>query len=438
MRIDILNEKVIIDIINKMIFKTIGCTEPVAIALAVIVAYKEIGGKIKSVLVYLDKNVYKNVMAVGIPGTEQKGPKIAIALGLVCGDPGKGLLLLEDVGEKEISEAKKILEKDLINIAMNESATSLSIQAEIETENGRAKAVIGQCHDNVILIEKNGQIIYHHITNSETDTVFLGEYNFAKLDFDHLLGIIGNISEDKLAFLQEKHVLNKKAGKLGIEKCAGMGLGAAYKRLVEEGRLANNFVNQVKMLVAGAVDARMGGMKVLIFGCAGSGNHGISFFLTTGICFEYFQVEKKLQLQAYAFGLIILAAIKHTLGLLSSVCGGAIAAGAAATAAITYALGGNSEQILNSINLIIGNISGMVCDGAKFGCSLKVATGAELAIESSLLALKNIYIPKTDGIIGNSFDETVNNLGLLNKQGMGKVEETILKVLQEKKLLLGY
>src|SRR5208283_5414440 len=99
----------------------------------------------------------------------------------------------------------------------------------------------------------NGQIIYRQITNSEANTVFLGEYDFAKLDFDHLLEIIGNISEDKLAFLQEKHVLNKKAGKIGIEKCAGMGLGAAYKRLMEEGKLANNFVNQVKMLVAGAV-----------------------------------------------------------------------------------------------------------------------------------------------------------------------------------------
>lgn len=427
-----LNKKDIINIINKITFKTLGCTEPIAIALAAAVAYKEIGGKIKAVKIVLDKNVYKNAMAVGIPGTHQKGPKTAIALGLVCGDPSKGLLLLERANKQDISKANKLLNGDLIVISVNDSASSLYIKAEIETEKGFAKAIIEQCHDNIILIEKNGEIIYHKISNSDNSTKFLDEYNFEKLDIVHLINIIKNIPTQKLAFLKEGYILNKKAAEIGIKKCAGMGLGAGYKNLIEKGMLEDNFINQTKMLVAGAVDARMGGIKTQIFGCAGSGNHGIAFFLTVGMCLQHFKVQNILQLRAYTFGLIILAIIKRNLGLLSSVCGGAIAAGAAAASAITYALGGNVEQIINAINLIIGNISGMVCDGAKSGCALKVATGSALAIEAALLSVGNVCIPNTDGIVGDDFTKTVTNLGLLNKQGMWRVEDTVLEILKKK------
>ena len=428
----VIDERAVLDIINKITFKTIGCTEPIAIALAAVVAYKEIQGEIKSVKILLDKNVYKNAMAVGIPGTDQKGPKLAVALGLVCGDPDKGLLLLENTNESNFQAAKKILEKNLISIDVNTKATTLTIQAEIETDRGYAKAIISHCHDNIILIERNGKVIYHKITDTAGGTAFLGEYDFTNLQLNNLISTIEKISPQEIAFLNEGYILNKKAAEIGIAKYAGMGLGANFKKLIDEGILENNFINQTKMLVAGASDARMGGIKVPVYGCVGSGNHGIAFFLTIGNCLSHFQIEQNKQLYAYTFGLIILAAIKQRLGLLSSMCGGAVAIGAAAAAAITYALGGSVEQITNSVNLVIGNISGMVCDGGKCGCSLKIATGSFVAIESACMALNKAAISASDGIIGRNFIETIANLGLLNKQGMRNVEEIILEVLQKK------
>ena len=416
------DESAILDIVDKTIFKTVGCTEPMAIALAVVVAYKEILGEIKSVAVSLDKNVYKNALAVGIPGTGYKGPKMAIALGLIAGDPEKGLLLLENVSTAAIIQAQELLSQNLITITLNEAAKFLNIQATIETTNGKAKAIISQCHDNIVLIEKNGEVIYHRIVDADRQEPFLDEYDFSTLQFDALTALVNQISAAKIVHLEDAYKLNYTAALIGLEKNAGMGLGACWKKLIDQGTLENAFTNRVKMIVAAAADARMGGLNVPILGCTGSGNHGITFFLTIGMCFQHFEINPAISLaHAYVYGLVILAAIKQRLGLLSSICGGAIAAGAAAAGAIVYMLGGNSAAVTNAINLVIGNIAGIVCDGAKNSCALKVSTGAALAVEAALLSLADTKVSVTDGIIAKDFYSTLINLGILSKSGMKKL-----------------
>lgn len=428
-----LNETTIVDLVGKMVFKAMGCTEPVAAALAVAVAYREIQGKVKSVKVSLDKNVFKNAMAVSIPGTKQKGPKIAVALGIVCGNPQKGLLLLEDVTPEAIAKAQELIDQNLIQITLDDSAGGLHIQAVVETENGIAKAIISQCHDNIVLIEKNGKIIYHRIENSEEHTDFLNDYDFTNFTFEQLKSWIEKIPQDKIAFLEEGLSLNKKAAAIGLEENAGMHLGTGYKKIIEQGLLENNFINQAKMLASAAVDARMGGLKVPVYGCAGSGSHGIGFFIAIGVCLQHLKIKRNISLShVYAYGLVILAAIKQAMGLLSPICGGAVAVSAAAAAAIVYALDGDNAAVNNAINLVIGNISGMVCDGAKEGCALKIDSGVTTAIEAALLSLQGATIPLADGIIGNNFNGTLHNLGILDKLGMEKVDETILQVLRDK------
>jgi L-cysteine desulfidase len=425
----LLNENQLLDIIEKMTFKTIGCTEPMAIALAAVVAYKELGGEISEVVVSLDKNVYKNAMAVGIPGTTEKGPKIAIALGLICGDPTKGLLLLEKVTDDDVACAKELLAADKIKITLNEEATSLCIEAKVTTANGKARALIHQCHDNIVLIEKDGQTIFHRITNQQAQE-FLCEYDFSNVQLCNLITTVKKIPLEKISYLNEAYLLNKQAAEVGLETSPGMALGATFQKLIAENLLENSFTNQVKMMVSAASDARMGGIKIPVFGCAGSGNHGIIFFLTIGMSLEHFKITEPAAPYIYAFGLVILAIIKKNLGLLSSSCGGAIAAGAAAAAAITWALGGTIPQINHALCLVIGNIAGMICDGAKFDCALKISTGATLAIDSTLLALHGVKIPNTDGIIGCNFNETMHNLHLLSKTGMAKVDDSILEMLK--------
>ena len=427
------NEHTIVDLVEKMIFKALGCTEPVAAALAIAVAYREIGGEVKSVKVALDKNVFKNAMAVGIPGTNQKGPKIAIALGIVCGDPKKGLLLLEDVTPEAIIKAQDLIDRDLIQITLDNSARCLNVQAEIETSKGVAKAIISQCHDNIVLIEKNGKIIYHRIENTAERTNFLDDYDFSSFNFDQLAKLIEKIPLEEIKFLEEGFALNNAAAKIGLQKGVGMGLGTAYQRLIDQNIIENNFINQAKMLASAAVDARMGGLKVPIYGCAGSGSHGIGFFIAIGVCLQRFPIKRKVSLQhVYVYGLVVLAAIKQAMGLLSPICGGAVAVGAAAAAAIVYALNGNAAKINNAINLVVGNISGIVCDGAKDGCALKIDSGVTVAIQSALLALEGATISLTDGIIGKDFNDTLNNLSMLDKLGMEKVDETILHMLKNK------
>ncbi|MBN1684092.1 MAG: serine dehydratase subunit alpha family protein [Gammaproteobacteria bacterium] len=426
----IFNESTILNIVQNITFKTIGCTEPTAIALAAVTAYQQIKGEIKSVQVTLDKNVYKNAMSVGIPGTDEKGPKMAIALGLVCGNSDDHFLLLKNVSEQNIIQAKQLLDRNCIQIHLNKTAYSLCILAEIETSNGNAKAFISKNHDNITLVEKNGQTIYQKPDDTKNESCWLDQYNFSNLNLDDLIDIIPTIPEHKIVFLLEGFELNKRAAEIGLEKSPGMGLGATQKRWIEEKTIDNNCMNNIKMMVSAAADTRMGGIKTPIWGCSGSGNHGILFFLTIGLYFERFPIKRSISLaHTYTFGLIILAAIKQVLGLLSPVCGGALAAGAAASAAITYALGGNSLQITQAINLVFGNIAGIICDGAKYGCSLKLNTGAACAVESALLALRNTDATKIDGIVGKNFHHTLSNIGYLSKKGMSQVDETLLEIL---------
>jgi L-cysteine desulfidase len=426
----ILKARTILDLLKDMTCTCMGCTEPVAIALAVATAYKTVGGEVKSVEVELSANVFKNTLAVGIPGTDQKGPYVAAALALIVGDPAKGLLILAEVTPEDVAKANELLTKDIIKLALDSSATGLKITAKLATTAGKAKAIISGRHDNIILIEKNDEVIYSKELDIQCAKMpFIDIYDLDNIDLQKIIEEIEQISIAELMFLQEGYELNKKAAELGLAQPCGMMLGVAYKKLIETKQLEDTVSNRIKMLVSAASDARMGGKKIPIFCCSGSGNHGIIYFLTIG---TYLQNSQANILHVYAFGLVLLAIIKKYTGLLSPICGAAVGVGAAVAGALVYAGGGSIEQITNAVDLVFGNIAGEVCDGAKYGCALKIASASTVAIESALLALGGIKIPCSDGIIGKDFKTSLTDLGMLNNSGMSCVDTTILQLLQAK------
>ena len=314
--------------------------------------------------------------------------------------------------------------------------TEIDIRALVRSENGSAEALIRGSHDHIVYVKKNGQLVAGRDEQADgplRGSGDPGEPDLRSLRIDELLSAIEQIPEPELEFLLEAIDTNLAAAEQGLQAAPGMGLGANLRALMEQGALDKSLLNTVKMHAAAAADARMGGLKVPIIGVGGSGNHGITYFITVGLAHRYLSLPPGASLaRSLAFGILLLSLIKQHTGILTPICGCAVAAGAGATAAITHLLGGSPERITAAVKLLLGNLAGLVCDGAKYGCALKVGTSAAVAVESALLAIHGADIADADGIVGRSLNDTLENLGTLHRRGMSNVDETILDIILAK------
>jgi len=412
-----------LNLIRQTVVETIGCTEPVAIAIAASTAYQQIDGDIISIDVTLDKNVYKNAYSVTIPGTDKKGIKNAIALAIANTDPSKGLMLFEDLTKDDIKKADKI-NLNLIEIHHKAKAASIYIEVQIYTTNGSASCLIENSHDNITLITKNDEVICENnciITKKQAATI-------KSFTVTELKDILKKIPEEELSFLKRYIDVNLSAVEQGLQQDPKKNIGTALKNILK----TDSFFDKIKYSAAAAASLRMGGEKVHIIGCGGSGNHGITFFIAIGLTHQYLEEEKGSLTKALAFGLLILLSIKQATGLLTPMCGCSVAAAAAAAGAITYFLNGTDKEILSSINLVLGTLAGMIYDGAKLSCSLKISSSVSVAIESALLAKNGLSICG-EGITDNCLISTIDNLASLHSDGMKKMDEAILNVFSRKK-----
>ncbi len=424
-------------LIQATVFDTIGCTEPVAIALAASRAHRAVGGEVRRVSIALSANVFKNAMSVGIPGSEQKGIRYAVALGLEKGDTELGLALFADVSPKDSERAMALMKHLIIDISVAEE-NGVYIRAEVETDKGTAVLINSGAHDQVVSLSVNG--IEEHTPgkpdcpdNDELAGIEVLLEKIREMDMDGLVALAESIPADRCRTLLEGVDINMVAAEIGLGKRSGMGVGAALLDLIEDGTLGGGVINRVKAMAAAGSDARMGGEMVPVKGCGGSGNHGIAFFLSTGLALRILESRMRKPMErALALGLLLVQYIKAYTGLLTPICGVTVCASAAAAASIVYGLGGSTLQMLAAVKLIDGDIAGILCDGAKHGCALKVATSAGSAVEAALMALEGVSIPDTDGIVGVTLKESLANIRRLQDDGMGEADRTMLALLLEK------
>ncbi len=424
--------QILLRILEENVFLTVGCTDPVAAGLAAAISYKAIGGEIESIRVTLDKNVYKDAIAVGIPGTKRKGLDLAVALCLISGDPNNGLSMLKDVNSEDIVKAEKLLSKHKICFTVNEKARGIFVRADIKTSNGTASALLLDSHDNLVEVTVNGKVVYSKLQSSEKGKFFVPLSEIERLSIRDVLDFVKIIDSSKISFLNTGIEVNMAAASLGEKSEVGIGMGKLYSEMIEKGILSDGIINRTKQKVGAAADARMFGMNIPIYGCFGSGNHGITLFITLGMVGEHIRAEKGKVLEAIAIALLITGLIKSKTGILTPHCGCSVAAGTGAAAGIVYLLGGKEKEIENAIHLMIANLTGMICDGAKYSCSLKMATSAGAAIEAAYMAMLGAEVPGDNGIVGYNLSETMENLRMLTEQGMKDTDRTILGILLQK------
>lgn len=417
-----------IDLLKKEMVPAQGCTEPIAVAYAVSLASKELlpDKIINSIDLYLSGNIIKNALGVGIPGTGQVGLNIAAALGAVIAKPEKKLEILQGFDALQLKQAESLLKK--IKIEQKEIKEKLYIEAVVSGTNHKVKVVIAQTHTNVIYIEKDDRVLYERSCDDKDEMAV----NRTGLTVENIYRFIETVSFEKISFVLDCVEMNRKVSKEGLKGQYGLKVGNKVNH--ENSQM---FVDPVTLQILSATcaasDARMDGCPLPIMTTAGSGNQGIACSMPVIKMAEIMKVNDDKLARALALSNLMVIYIKEFMGRLSPLCGAAIAGGTGACCAMTYLQGGNLNQINCAIRNMVASLSGMICDGAKKTCALKIATGTNAAILSSTLALNNITATSQDGIIFDDVEDTVHNIEKLVKEGLKQTDQTILSIMLNKK-----
>ena len=418
-----------IDAFNSEVVPALGCTEPIAVALAAATSTKLLGGKIERAEIALSGNIIKNGLGVGIPGTGMVGLPIAAALGITGGDPAKELEVLSDVTPEEIEEAKKMVREEKIAITLKEQVDKLYIEAACFSGKNCARTLICGSHTNIVLTELNGKIVSQKSCNafsfdkeSEEKTQ---EYH---MTVEGIWNFINKVPLEKIRYVLDGAEMNKRIALEGLSGDYGLRVGKTLRLNVKKGILCDDLANWAMALTAAASDARMAGCTLPVMSNSGSGNQGITVMMPIVATAERLGASEEKLIRALYLGNLIAIHLKEFMSKLSALCG-TVTASTGASCGIVYLMGGGLPQINYAIKNMIGNISGMICDGAKAGCALKVSTTINAALQSALLAIENIEISETDGIIERDIEKTIKNLATVASEGMEKTDQVILDIM---------
>lgn len=421
------NQKDLLALLQDNITPATGCTEPIAVAYAVAKAKEESEGVLSELRIHVDSNIYKNGLMVTIPGTKEKGLYAAAAFGFLFGKTEKGFRVIEGLEEKDISNAKELIAQGKINIILNREYKGLHIEVELETNKEKVKVITLDNHLNVVSVEKSSKNKDFKPFKKDNKDQKNSNKKIQQFDFEDFLQFSKDVPLKDLEFLEEGVKMNLKIAREGLT--IESGVGSTLSRLVQQGILSDNLVTRAQILCAAASEARMSGSKLPVMSTAGSGNHGITAFLTNYAVAEKQQLSQEDLLRSLALTNLITFYIKSYTGTLSAMCGCGVAAGTGASAGVVYLLGGTRDKIMGALYNMVGSISGVICDGAKEGCAYKLALASGWAVQSALLAFKGAIINKTDGIVDPDFRQLFKNLGHLCDPGMIATDQAILDVM---------
>ena len=420
--------KRIIDLIHQEVVPAIGCTEPIAVALCVAKATETLGTKPEKINVLLSANILKNAMGVGIPGTGMIGLPIAIALGALIGKSEYQLEVLKDSTPDVVEEGKRFIEEKRIHISLKENIEEkLYIEVCCEVGDDKATAVIAGGHTTFIYIERNGEVLFQkqHTASCEKEEECL-ELTLRKV-YDFAL----NTPLDENSFILETARLNKAAAERSFEGNYGHGLGKMLRGTYEHKVMGDSVFSHILSYTSGACDARMAGAMIPVMSNSGSGNQGISATLPVLVFAEENDKSEEELIRALMLSHLTVIYIKQSLGRLSALCGCVVAA-TGSSCGITWLMGGTYDQVAYAVQNMIANLTGMICDGAKPSCALKVTTGVSTAVLSAIMAMENRCVTSVEGIIDEDVDQSIRNLTKIGSKGMNETDKLVLEIMTGK------
>lgn len=407
-----------------------GCTEPACCALAAAHASSHITGPVESIRVEVSGNLLKNAMEVGIPGSGGlRGLPIAIALGVAIADPAKGLGIFTAASAEKLQQAHRL--EPLIKVSLATTAQVIHACVEVVTSRGKARAVISGSHDNLVLLEVDGNVIHTAAAGEVADPGEPLRAELVKHSFREIIEALSRLDAETTDFLLQGLDMNLLIARSALDNPVGMGMGFYYKGLVDDLVISADLVTEAKMLTAAAVDARMHGVEMAVMSSCGSGNQGIAATVPLYAVATHFGIGREKLAQAIALSHLTNSYIKHYTGKLNAMCG-CVTAGIGTALGTGMLLGLKRGDMTGIVNNMVGTLAGIICDGAKAGCALKLATGVDAALTAALLVQRGIVIPETNGICGATAEESIINMARVVTPGMVPADGEILSIMVDR------
>ena len=418
----------IIALINREVVPAIGCTEPIAVALCVAKATEALGCKPERIKALLSANILKNAMGVGIPGPGMIGLPIAIALGALIGKSEYQLEVLKDSTPEAVEEGKKIIDAQAIDIALKIGIEEkLYIEIICEAQGKKATAIISGGHTHFVYVANDEEILLNeqavassNISTEDIQLTLRKVYDFAM-----------TAPLEEIKFILETRNLNKKAAERSFKGNYGHQLGKTLNSQNINLMMGDNTFTHILSYTSAACDARMAGAMIPVMSNSGSGNQGITATLPVVVYAEDHKKTEEELIRALTLSHLTVIYIKQSLGRLSALCGCVVAA-TGSSCGITYLMGGGYEQVSYAVKNMIANITGMICDGAKPSCALKLASGVSTAVLSAVLAMEDKCVTSVEGIIDDDVDQSIRNLTLIGSQGMNETDKLVLDIMTHK------
>jgi L-cysteine desulfidase len=419
------------DVFAAEVYPAFGCTEPVSCAYASAIAAAQLGEPVERLVLRVDSGTFKNGASVTVPHSGRaKGNLIAAALGAALARPEAKLLLLQDVTPEILQRARWMTDAGRCCLECAHAEKSFFVEASVAGQNHTARCILAGGHVNIERVERDGQAVFQAKHNSDETGEPAYRRELRRLSIADVLALAATIDDDDRAYLRRGVEMNLAMSEWGFE----VGGTARQLRLMQrEGFLADDIFFRAKLRVASAVDARMAGESQAVMTSGGSGNQGVVAILAPYLVGREMDVDAERILQSIAVAHLVNAYIKCFLGEISVICGCAMAAGIASAIAIVYQQAGiDIGRVTLAVNNVIGDLSGLICDGAKPGCAMKAITAVDTAIRSALMALKGFGLSSDDGLVGRTVEQSMCNLGRISLEGMFRVDPTMLTILEDR------
>lgn len=445
-------EALMIQILKDEVKPATGCTEPVAVAFAVAKARAFMEMKLAEKASVVDQgytanpdsqpiefedsrltvkvspNLFKNGLGVGIPNCNLRGLSIAASLGLWACDANAGLKVFEVMAAEQVDKAADYVSQQKLNLEVLDTSEKVRVETALSLGDDRLELVLSGTHDHIESVTFNGREVYAKA--AAVSSAGLDKSQFFNLHVKELVETVAQMPTEGLAFLKDGLEMNKLVAAAGLKESMGMGVGYGLHQCIEDGEMGDDLVTKAMYLTAAASDARMSGLNMTVMSSNGSGNNGLTAILPLAAYFETHEVSEADQLRALAMSHLINCYVKERIGRLSAMCSCAISAATGSGAAIAWLLSKKTDVVLSTIQNMTGNLSGMICDGAKEGCAMKLATGAAAGVQAALLASHGVVMPAMNGIVGHTAEESIEHLGILSRQGMQLTDGVILDMMK--------
>lgn len=419
----------IIALIKREVVPAIGCTEPIAVALCVAKATETLGCRPEHIKVLLSANILKNAMGVGIPGTDMIGLPIAVALGALIGKSEYELEVLKDSNPTAVEEGKKMIDSQCIDIALKENIEEkLYIETTCTHGNDSATAIISGGHTNFVYVSRNQNVILDKRTPQTSEA----QAAPVELTLRKVFDFATTAPLDEIQFILEAKRLNKNAAERSFQGKYGHELGKMLRNSkTEKNIMGNNTFTHILSYTSAACDARMAGTMIPVMSNSGSGNQGIAATLPVVIYAEDNHNSEEELTRALILSHLTAIYIKQSLGRLSALCGCVVAA-TGSSCGITYLMGGGYQQVMYAVQNMIATLTGMICDGAKPSCALKLTSGVSTAVMSAIMAMEQKCVTSVEGIIEENVNQSIRNLTKIGSEGMNETDKMVLDIMTHK------